>query len=323
MTTLKPHPYADLVPMMTAAELEALAADIKQNGLRHPVVRYQGMVLDGRNRLLACEKAGVEPAVADHEGDDASALALVISLNVQRRDLTPAQRALGAARAIGPYAEAAARRMMAGTLATDGGPGKASARIAKEFKVGVNQVEQAKALLAEAPGLATQVEACALSLACAYRQLQDRRREAAQKAKGRERGAESADANGAAGVRPKGAPRRGVGRDRGRREAAASRADARRQWLKGLAAVIDWVERMVGPHDDARLASYAGPGPRGLIEHGLTAERIEAAVHQLGRVRTTAFRAKDEFGKAAGAEARTDAAGQTPRGRGIPRDAGP
>jgi hypothetical protein len=51
---LKNHPYADLFPMMSTAELEALTADIAANGLRHPIVRYKGMVLDGRNRLLAC-----------------------------------------------------------------------------------------------------------------------------------------------------------------------------------------------------------------------------------------------------------------------------
>jgi hypothetical protein len=57
----KPHPYADLFPMMTSAELDALAEDVKANGLRHAVVLYKGLTLDGRNRLLACEKAGVEP----------------------------------------------------------------------------------------------------------------------------------------------------------------------------------------------------------------------------------------------------------------------
>jgi hypothetical protein len=50
------------------------------------------------NRLLACEKAGVEPRYETFDGDDAGALALVISLNVQRRELTPGQRAIVAAR---------------------------------------------------------------------------------------------------------------------------------------------------------------------------------------------------------------------------------
>src|SRR5262249_9146575 len=98
MSERKAHPYADLFPMMTADELDALAADIQANGLRQPIVLYQKQVLDGRNRLLACSRVGVEPTYVEHEGDDDSALALVISLNVQRRDLTPGQRAIVAAK---------------------------------------------------------------------------------------------------------------------------------------------------------------------------------------------------------------------------------
>ena len=68
------HPYADLFPMMTAAEQDALAEDIAENGLRQPIVRYKGKVLDGRNRLIACETAGVEPTFIDFEGDDEGAV---------------------------------------------------------------------------------------------------------------------------------------------------------------------------------------------------------------------------------------------------------
>lgn len=56
------HPYADEFPMASAEELDELAASIATVGLIHPVVLTpQGLVLDGRNRLAACEKAGVEP----------------------------------------------------------------------------------------------------------------------------------------------------------------------------------------------------------------------------------------------------------------------
>jgi hypothetical protein len=37
------------------------ADDIRQNGLVEPVALLDGLVLDGRNRLRACEIAGVEP----------------------------------------------------------------------------------------------------------------------------------------------------------------------------------------------------------------------------------------------------------------------
>jgi hypothetical protein len=53
-----------------------------------------------QGRLLACERAGVEPRFEDFEGDDAAALALVIDLNSERRDLTKSQQAIVAARTL-------------------------------------------------------------------------------------------------------------------------------------------------------------------------------------------------------------------------------
>ena len=55
MAKLTNHPYADLFPLMTAAELDALAEDIKENGLRHPVVLYKGQVIKSGDKTLAHE----------------------------------------------------------------------------------------------------------------------------------------------------------------------------------------------------------------------------------------------------------------------------
>jgi N6-adenosine-specific RNA methylase IME4 len=91
------HPLANLFPMMTESAHRELVADIKQNGLLHPIVMYEGAILDGRNRFQACGPAGVQPIYEDlPTGVDA--LQYVVSTNYARRHLSESQRAIAAAR---------------------------------------------------------------------------------------------------------------------------------------------------------------------------------------------------------------------------------
>jgi hypothetical protein len=89
------HPAAELFPLMDPDEYAALVADIRKNGLRQPIVRTPaGSLLDGRNRLRACEEAGVEPRFVVHRGDP---WVFAIGANLPRRKLTHSQRAMIAA----------------------------------------------------------------------------------------------------------------------------------------------------------------------------------------------------------------------------------
>jgi ParB-like chromosome segregation protein Spo0J len=74
-------------------DFDKLVADIKANGLRQHIVRYQGKILDGNNRYRACALAGIEPTFADFTGIDADAQRYVISANIHRRHLSPTERA--------------------------------------------------------------------------------------------------------------------------------------------------------------------------------------------------------------------------------------
>ena len=87
------HPAAELFPFMSDEELDELAADIRAHGLLEPIVLLDGLVLDGRNRLRACEAAGVEPRFVDWDGSGDPA-AWVISKNLKRRHLDTSQRGM-------------------------------------------------------------------------------------------------------------------------------------------------------------------------------------------------------------------------------------
>jgi hypothetical protein len=116
------HPAADAFPLLPPDELSALALDIVENGLREsPSVWLDPSgdpyLLDGRNRLDAMESIGATflklaapnldfrlpggPVLSIRlqveAGDPAAA---VISANIHRRHLTPAERANLAIRAI-------------------------------------------------------------------------------------------------------------------------------------------------------------------------------------------------------------------------------
>ena len=115
---LKAHPAADLFPMMGEAELNQLAADIRQRGQLEAIIvtttGKEDLILDGRNRYEACRRAGVEPYLLTWEDElspTASATAFVLSKNLHRRHLTESQRAVVAADAL-PLFEAEAKKRM-------------------------------------------------------------------------------------------------------------------------------------------------------------------------------------------------------------------
>ena len=100
----KVHPAADVFPMMSDEELDALGEDIKANGLQHPIVFHAVkhadhragnlQLIDGRNRLEAMERAGIvveeKRRVLPHYKDP---VAHIIGLNIHRRHLTKQQQA--------------------------------------------------------------------------------------------------------------------------------------------------------------------------------------------------------------------------------------
>lgn len=98
---MKVHPYADAFPMMRDDALDALAEDIRANGLRHPIVTWTDpdgvtWLVDGRNRFAACELAGVEPEFVALPAN-ANPQAVIRSENGHRNHLTVGQRAMAEA----------------------------------------------------------------------------------------------------------------------------------------------------------------------------------------------------------------------------------
>jgi hypothetical protein len=90
------HPLAALFQLTDGEAYAALVEDIRARGLLQPIVLYQGMILDGRNRYRACLDACVAVRTVTYEGDDP--LGFICSLNLRRRHSSESQCAMGATR---------------------------------------------------------------------------------------------------------------------------------------------------------------------------------------------------------------------------------
>lgn len=145
------HPVAALFPLIEGEAFAALVADIKANGLLDPI-EYQGnTIIDGRNRLRACEAAGVVPQY--HElPKTIDPVTYILQRNIHRRHLTTAQRA-----AIAAELPKAARggdhgnQYTGGKVSNDTLPEITIQQAAELLAVGVATVNRAKARMKDNP----------------------------------------------------------------------------------------------------------------------------------------------------------------------------
>jgi hypothetical protein len=184
------HPAADLFPMAQADELDGLTADIAEHGLVEAIWTFDdGVVLDGRNRLVACRRLGLTPTVKRYRGDDP--ITFAVSLNLHRRHLEKSQIAAIARESVPLYAEEGRQRQAeAGKTFGRGTGGKLVAdlpqaidekraplardRAAEAFGVSGRLVGQVDRIAEQAPDLIPEIKAGTLTANAAEKILKER-----------------------------------------------------------------------------------------------------------------------------------------------------
>lgn len=201
------HPYAAAYRMHSAEEFEVLCDRIARNGLRDAItLDRDGRVIDGRNRLKACLKLGIEPRFETFDGDDEAIAEFVSDRNEANKSLTTGQKAMGyaithppqrggrgkkitdnsyssvrvsEARLVQQYAPDLVEQVVAGSR-----PLKSAVEEAQRRRADRENVDSRMAALeAQAPDLAALVASGALSLSDALGAAQAREEEKLQKAR--------------------------------------------------------------------------------------------------------------------------------------------
>lgn len=190
------HPAAELFPMIDDEAARSIADDIALHGLIEPGwLMPDGTLLDGRNRLRACESVGVDMRWKVYEGTDP--IGFVLSINLQRRHLTVGQKAAVGVELLPMYeAEAKVRQIASGgdvrrrsvqvdlpqPLQVKERAPQARDRAADAVGVSGKAIAQAKRVSEQAPDLFDKVKAGTQALDAADKQTKRRVAQAQEQA---------------------------------------------------------------------------------------------------------------------------------------------
>lgn len=97
VSNVKIHPAAELFPMMDDVEYGRLLEDVRDSGIKTPLLFLNDELIDGRNRLKALQELGRNPHEHKHTYSDEQVpdpVGFVLSLNLHRRHLNESQRAM-------------------------------------------------------------------------------------------------------------------------------------------------------------------------------------------------------------------------------------
>jgi len=151
--------------MLAEDDLRRLADDIKANGLLYPIITDpDGRIIDGRNRLAACQIAGVRPRFEEYGGDP---IPRILSVNNERRHMTTGQRAMATALTLAESGNRRNGRWKRGSIPD------AITEIGNS--TWANVMKQAGVVLDHAHELAAQVVSGELALSAAYQQAEAER----------------------------------------------------------------------------------------------------------------------------------------------------
>lgn len=199
------HPAANLFPVIEDEEFAELCSDVKERGLRQPITLWgDGVLLDGRNRLMACYVTNQKPIFNRYDGEDP--LQFSLSANLHRRHLNQGQKAvvalkvremlqpaarerqgertdlkrratdISANRRESPQAPAAAKVEQPAKQAASE-QRKTTAQAAKATGASARSVERAAKVAKVAPDLLEKVQDGTLALDRAHKEAQQRERQ--------------------------------------------------------------------------------------------------------------------------------------------------
>lgn len=149
--------FRDLIPPLTAHERDGLEESIEREGCRDPLIIWDGVLLDGHNRIKICKRLGIKYKTKEVAGlkTENDAKLWIIRNQLSRRNINESQRAMLAVELEELYAVEAKKRQRGGrggillpANLPEGSKGDAREHAAKDMNVSPRLVQSAKTVKA-------------------------------------------------------------------------------------------------------------------------------------------------------------------------------
>lgn len=176
------HTAAELFPLPSEDDFQALVTDIKNNGLLRPIMYTEDthLLLDGRSRLMACNEAQVKP-IWEQVDKNIVPYAFSCSMNLSRRHLTAGQKAIIGTDLISHFAKEAKERQLrtkenrekscGGNISTTRtNMGKSRDKAAKAVGISGKSIDKATKIKEQVPELFEDVKNGKITLEFAYKE---------------------------------------------------------------------------------------------------------------------------------------------------------
>ena len=148
--------FKNLIPPLSADEFSRLEKSILVEGVREPIITWNGVIVDGHNRYAICQKHAIEYENRERQFESRDAAKIwIIENQFGRRNLNNYQRSALALELEPLYAAEAERRMLAGKAnppknSSEGAKGETREKVAKAAGVSHDTIRKVKTIEAEA-----------------------------------------------------------------------------------------------------------------------------------------------------------------------------
>jgi DNA modification methylase len=165
--------FKKLIPALTAEEFKQLEENILKDGIRDPLVLWNGYLIDGHNRYQIAFKHGLEYKTIDKEFEDESQVKeWMINNQFGRRNLSNYQRSVLALKLESVFSERAKQRMLSGNPVPKSEQGRTIEKVADVAKVGKDTIAKVKVIEAKAtPEVKAQLSTGEVSINQVYQDI--------------------------------------------------------------------------------------------------------------------------------------------------------